>query len=277
MKINYHFQVAISTGMWCQDRRQSVSSGYRIWSYGRIFSLPSRETSSHQWNYSKNTPSVRGRWIDRSRSDHRGCRLKINIKEINKYEREIRVVEKKDLQAAGVFQEEEENGWKNRVEKVNATRRRIGRFVCTYARGESSEEALRLVGREGGRIARRRDFWGNGRRKPRPDEKPFFIFREQRSQTESKKLERDLPSSFEKKSILFLKKIRSKFFLIFDRKQSFEKGENLKREQKKKRRIRQSAEGKVRYYGLTSWCIPVRLSVSDFSKTLHDSWKLVEE
>lgn len=58
--------------------------------------------------------------------------------------------------------------------------------------------------------------------------------------------------SFEKRSILFLKKIRSKFFLIFDRKQSFEKGENLKREQKKKRRIRQSAEGKVRYYGLTS-------------------------
>lgn len=40
--------------------------------------------------------------------------------------------------------------------------------------------------------------------------------------------------SFEKRSILFLKKIRSKFFLIFDRKQSFEKGENLKREQKKK-------------------------------------------
>lgn len=84
--------------------------------------------------------------------------MKINIKEINKYEREIRMVEEKDLQAAGVFQEEEENGWKNRVEKVNATRRRIGRFVCTYARGESSEEALRLVGREGGRIARRRDF-----------------------------------------------------------------------------------------------------------------------
>lgn len=217
MKINYHFQVAISTGMWCQDRRQSVSSGYRIWSYGRIFSLPSRETSSHQWNDSKNTPySVRGRWIDRSRSDHRGCRLKINIKEINKYEREIRMVEEKDLQVAGAFREEKENGWKNRVEKVNATRRRIGRFVCTYARGESSEEALRLVGREGGRIARRRDFWGNGRRKPRPDEKPFFIFREQRSQTESKKLERDLlfrekiDSFFKKNSLEILPHLRSK-------------------------------------------------------------------
>lgn len=41
--------------------------------------------------------------------------MKINIKEINKYEREIRMVEEKDLQVAGAFREEKGRG--KRVEK----------------------------------------------------------------------------------------------------------------------------------------------------------------
>ena len=53
--------------------------------------------------------------IRTKKSDHLGCRLKINIKEINKYEREIRMVEEKDLQAAGAFREEKGRG--KRVEK----------------------------------------------------------------------------------------------------------------------------------------------------------------
>lgn len=61
------------------------------------------------------------------------------------------MVKKKDLQrlqVASAFREEneEESGWKNRVEKVNATRRRI---VASFARAQEAnrgEEALRLVG-----------------------------------------------------------------------------------------------------------------------------------
>lgn len=126
--------------------------------------------------------------------------------------------------------------------------------------------------------------------KPRPDEKPFFIFREQRSRNESKKPGSAVFPSLSSKIDSFLKKRKKRFanssslsiendrYRFKDR--WIENGENLWEEKERKkggRGIRQSAEGKVRYYGLTSWCIPVRLSVSDFSKTLHDSWKLVDE
>lgn len=146
--------------------------------------------------------------------------------------------------------------------------------------------------REGGRIARRRDFRRSGRRKLETAARRKAVFHIPRAK-ESKRVketgERGLPSSFKqdrffsqkkkKKDSQTLPHFRSKTIVRF-KDRWIENGENLweKKERKKGGRgIRQSAEGKVRYYGLTSWCIPVRLSVSDFSKTLHDSWKLVDE
>lgn len=150
--------------------------------------------------------------------------MKINIKEINKYEREIRMVEEKDLQAAGAFQEEEENGWKNRVEKVNATRRRI---VCTYARSESSEEALRLV--------------GESRRRPNREKERFLRKRTEKTATRRKavfhipraKESNRIKETGARSSLLFREKIDS-----FLKKNSLENSSSSSIENNRSKRVK---------------------------------------
>lgn len=82
------------------------------------------------------------------------------------------------------------NREKSGVEKVNATRRR---FVYAHRAKRRCGRWRAGRAREGGRIARiSEETEGENRR---ADKQAFLIFREQRSQTESKKLERDpLPS-----------------------------------------------------------------------------------
>lgn len=159
------------------------------------------------------------------------------------------------------------------MEKVNATRRR---FVASFARAQEAnrgEEALRLVG--GWSVER-------SRRRPNREEERFPKKQTEktgnRGQTKSRfsysaskgvetsQRNRGARSSllFQARSILFSKKEKKirKLFLTFDRKRSFDLRivgskmgricERKKKEKKGGRGIRQSAEGKVRYYGLTS-------------------------
>lgn len=148
------------------------------------------------------------------------------------------MVKKKDLQrlqVASAFREEneEESGWKNRVEKVNATRRRI---VASFARAQEANRAKRRCGwsvdgrwsvREGGRIARRRDFRRSGRRKLETAARRKAVFHIPRAK-ESKRVketgERGLPSSFKQDRFFSQKKKKKirKLFLTFDRKRSFD-------------------------------------------------------
>lgn len=159
------------------------------------------------------------------------------------------------------------------MEKVNATRRRI---VASFARAQEANRAKRRCGwsvdgrwsvREGGRIARRRDFRRSGRRKLETAARRKAVFHIPRAK-ESKRVketgERGLPSSFKQDRFFSQKKKKKirKLFLTFDRKRSFDLRivgskmgricERKKKEKKGGREIRQSAEGKVRYYGLTS-------------------------
>lgn len=171
--------------------------------------------------------------------------------------------------------------------RLHARKRRIERRGVAVGRWMVGGAFEKAAESRGGEISEEADGenW-----KPRPDEKPFFIFREQRSRNESKKSGSAVFPPLSSKIDSFLKKRKKRFanssslsiendrYRFKDR--WIENGENLWEQKERKkggRGIRQSAEGKVRYYGLTSWCIPVRLSVSDFSKTLHDSWKLVDE
>lgn len=137
------------------------------------------------------------------------------------------MVKKKDLQRLQVAGSERVSRGKRRRKRVekssgkgecNAQAHR--RFVCTRARGESRRRGV-AVGRwmvggafekaaesRGGEISEEADGenW-----KPRPDEKPFFIFREQRSRNESKKPGSAVFPPLSSKIDSFLKKRKKRF------------------------------------------------------------------
>lgn len=138
--------------------------------------------------------------------------------------------------------------------RLHARKRRIERRGVAVGRWMVGGAFEKAAESRGGEISEEADGenW-----KPRPDEKPFFIFREQRSRNESKKPGSAIFPPLSSKIDSFLKKKKKirKLFLTFDRKRSFDLRivgskmgricERKKKEKKGGRGIRQSAEGKV--------------------------------
>lgn len=105
--------------------------------------------------------------------------------------------------------------------RLHARKRRIERRGVAVGRWMVGGAFEKAAESRGGEISEEADGenW-----KPRPDEKPFFIFREQRSQNESKKPGSAVFPPLSSKIDSFLKKKKKirKLFLTFDRKRSFD-------------------------------------------------------